>query len=505
MRQYSKTACLLAIMGMAVFSVAAHAQCASPAAGDFYVDKDNGSASDGANGHYTTSGGTGPFKTIQHLVDVLQPGQCGWVRQSATPYYENTWRAGDYSGITFTHGGTSNTARVFVAGYPGEQPVVDQQRAAATHGYALAGFFIYSGSYITIQNFEVRNAGASGILLNPTPGNGNFQNYINITGNHVHNMPGTGNPNNVGGIRIDYCHYCQITNNIVYNVGDDQGADGINAFQPGNCVIANNLVYNAAIGVQLKQADNQTHLNAHDIHGNSFANLNIAAYKMQVQGAAGLAAPHNTTFHDNVVNNVPTAIWADLAEAGEQATNLTIYNNTFINTGRLAGLSNFSGVQIYNNIYDGSASTVASSPFFVFDTVNPAPWVNQVSFFDNNLYFGISPSWQIETYNSPTTYSTLAAWQAAKREVTTPDLKAKFANPMFASSTLTVSTYLLSGSVSGFALQSSSPALAMGRNGDTVGAVRPGVSIGPSGVALVGTPTPTTTPVPNPPSNVSVQ
>jgi hypothetical protein len=326
---------------------------------------------------------------------------------------------------------------------------------------------------------------------------------VNITGNFVHNMVGTGNPNNVGGIRIDYCHYCQITNNIVYNVGDDQGADGINAFQPGNCVIANNLVYNAAIGVQLKQAD-QGHLNAHDIHGNIFANLNVAAYKMQVQGAAGLAAPHNTTFHDNVVNNVPTAIWADLAEAGEQATNLTIYNNTFINTGRLAGLSNFSGVQIYNNIYDGSASTVAASPSFIFDTENPGSWTNQVSFYDNNLYFGRTASWEIETYNSPTTYSSLAAWQAASREVKTPDLKAKFASPMFASSTLTVSSSLLAGNVSAFSLQSGSPALTMGRNGDTVGAVRPGVSIGPTGVALVGTPT-ATTPVPDPPSNVSVQ
>ena len=503
MRQFRKTACLLVAMVAAVCAVTAHAQCTSPAAGDFYVDKDNGSASDSANGHYTTaSGGTGPFKTIQHLVDVLQAGQCGWVRQSSTPYYENTWRAGDYSGITFTHGGTSNTARVFVAGYPGEQPVVDQQRAAATHGYALAGFFIYSGSYITIQNFEVRNAGASGILLNPTPASGDSQSYINITGNHVHNLPGTGNPNNVGGIRIDYCHYCQITNNVVNNIGDDQGADGINAFQPGNCVIANNVVYNAAIGVQLKQADNQSHLNAHDIHGNIFANLGVAAYKMQVQGAAGLAAPHNTTFHDNVVNNVPTGIWADLAEAGEQATNLTIYNNTFINTGRLAGLSNFSGVQIYNNIYDGSASSVSASPFFIFDTVSPGSWVNAVSFFDNNLYFSITPNWQIETYNSPSTYSSLAAWQAASREVSAPDLKSKFADPMFTTSTLAVSSSLLGGDASAFALRAGSPGLTMGRDSDVVGAVRAGVSVGLTGGG--SPPPPPAPPVPNPPSNVSV-
>jgi hypothetical protein len=509
MTKYGKRACALAITVIGFFSVAAHAQqCATPAATDFYVDKDNASASDSANGHYTTtSGGTGPYKTIQHLVDTLQPGQCGWVKASATPYYENTWENGDYSGITFTHGGTSDTQRVFVSGYPGQMPIVDQQRAAATKGYSLAGFFIYSGAYITLQNFEVRNTTASGILLNPS---GSGLNYINITGNHVHNMAGTGNPNNVGGIRIDFCHYCNITNNIVNNIGDDQGADGINAFQPGNCVIANNLIYNAAIGVQLKQADNSgANLNAHDVHANIMANLNTAAYKMQIQGANSMAAPHNPTFHDNIVYNVPTAIWTDLQEAGQQATNLTVYNNTFINVGRLAGISNFSGVQIYNNIYVGAASTPGASPAFIFDTVNPTPWVNQVSYYDNNLYNNITQSWQIETYNNPTSYSSLASWRTATREVTTPDLKSQFADPKFSTGALAV-TNLLLGSVSDYALQAGSPALTMGRNGDTIGAVRPGVSIGPSGTAVLTTGSGTTTPppaavIPNPPSDVTVQ
>jgi hypothetical protein len=505
MRKYRKRAYALAITVLGFVSVAAHAQsCATPAPTDFYVDKDNSAASDSANGHYTTaSGGTGPFKTIQHLVNTLQAGQCGWVRASATPYYENTFSAGDYAGITFTHGGTSNTARVFVAGYPGEQPIVDQERAAGASGKPLAGFFVYSGAYITIQNFEVRNTTASGILMNPS---GSNLNYINIVGNHVHNMAGTGNPNNVGGIRLDYCHYCQVTNNTVNNIGDDQGADGINAFQPGGCVIANNLVYNAAIGIQLKQADSG-HLNAHDVHANIFANLSVAAYKMQVQGAANLAAPHNPTFYNNVVYNTPTVIWTDLSEAGEQATNLTVYNNTLINVGRLAGLANFSGVQIYNNIYVGSASTPAGSPAFIFDTENPSPWINQITYFDNNLYDNIAPSWQIETYNNPTSYTSLASWRTATREVTTPDLKSVFTDPKFAVSALAV-TSLLTGTVSNYALQSGSPAIGMGRNADTVGAVRAGVSIGPSGVASTSTGSTSTPPaaaVPNPPADVSVQ
>jgi hypothetical protein len=472
MRQFSTSAYRILGVVAIMFALAtsAHAQsCATPGPTDLYVDKDNSGASDSNNGHYTKDGGTGPFKTIQRLIDLIQPGQCGFVRQSASPYYENTYRAGDYWGVTFTHGGTSDTARLVVAGYPGEHPVLDQQRAApaGSAGYSVGGFFVYSGSYITIRNFEVRNTIASGIMTNPS---GGPWNYITIEGNHVHNMAGTGNPNNVGGIRLDHCFYCEVRNNVVNNIGDDQGADGINAFEPGGCTLENNLIYNVSLGVQLKQA-NSAGLPAHTVRNNIFVNLDTA-YKMQVRAAASLPAAHNAQFYNNVVFNARQGVWVDLADAGEQATSLKIYNNTFINTGELATIDNMTGMEIYNNIYDGNSGS------FIFNTKAAGQWKNQVSYFDNNLYFNVTPYWEIETYNNPSTYKSLDSWRTATREVTTPDLKSLFSNPLFVSSGLS-SANLLLGSVSDYALSASSPGLKMGRYADTVGAVRSGVLIGP--------------------------
>lgn len=486
--------CALLVIFSVGYSVAARAQsCTTPGPNDLYVDKDAAGASDSNNGHYVTNGGTGPFLTIQHLVDVIQPGQCGFVRQSTTPYYENTYRAGDYSGITFTHGGTSSTNQIVVAGYPGEHPQINQQDAAAAGGgtYGLAGFVVEAGSYITIRNFDVTNTSASGIVMDgstsaPTT-------YITIEQNHVHDLPGTGNPNNRGGIRLDFCHYCTVQNNVIDDMGSDYGSDGVNGFQPGGCIIQNNLIYNVYLGVQLKQAD-EGHLDAHIVRNNIFVNIGAAAYKMQVQGAANLAAAHNAQFYNNVVYNAQAGVWADLADAGEQATSLLIYNNTFINSGNIAGLSNFTGIQVYNNIYVGWQDTWASSSQgFLFDTYLPGSWKNSISYFDNNLYYDLLPQWELEMYNNPTAYTSLASWRTATGDVTDPDLKAQFANPLFVSPSVTVSK-LLAGDASDLALSASSPGLTMGRNGDAVGAVRAGVVVGPQ----LG-------PVPDPPSLSSVQ
>jgi len=483
---------LLVVFGVAHFVSASAQTCATPGPNDLYVDKDNPGASDSNNGHYTSAGGSGPFKTIQHLVDVIQPGQCGFVRQSKTPYYENTYRIGDYSGVTFTHSGTSSTNQIVVAGYPGEHPVIDQQAATAAGGSAgLSGFVIYGGvSYITIRNFEVRDTTGSGIVSDadttaPTS-------YITIDGVHVDSLPGTGNPNNRGGVRLDFCHYCVVQNSVINNIGSDFGSDGVNAFQPGACIIQNNLIYNVYLGVQLKQAD-EGHLDANIVRNNIFVNIGMAVYKMQVQGAANLAAPHNAQFYNNVVYNARQGVWADLSEAGEQATSLQIYNNTFINTGELAQLSNFSGVQIYNNIYSGWQNTWSSSQFFIFSTYAPGPWQNSISYFNHNLYDGMSAQWQLEMYNNPKTYSGLASWRTATGDVTDPDVSSSMSAPLFVSNSVSA-TSLEAADVSGLALSGASPALNMGRSGGPIGAVRPGVVVGPQ----LG-------PEPDPPSQLSVQ
>lgn len=449
-------------------------ECTTPGPNDLYTDKDDPTASDSNDGRYRKDGGTGPFKTIQRLVDALQPGQCGFVRASLTPYFEKSFKGGDYSGIVFTRGGTSERARIVLSGYPGERPVIDQQRASANanSGYGVAGFFVKSGSYITIRNFEVRNTAVSAMTTNPS----GSTSHIVFENNHVHSVAGNGNANNTGGIRIDYCDYCIVRGNVIHDIGDDDRSDGVNGFQPGGGIIENNLIYNVALAIQLKQAD-ADHLDAHIVRGNIFVNINDAVFKMQVQGAANLAAPRNAQFYDNVVYNAKKGVWADLAEAGEQATSLKIFNNTFYGSGPIATLSNFTGVEVFNNIY------VAGTSSLIFNTVKPDPWKNSISYFDNNLYFNTATRWEINTYGNPSVFTSLEAWRTASRDVQSPDLRSKVANPGFAISVPGV-LKLLAGDVSDFALSANSPAIGMGRYGDAIGAVRPGVMIGPQNVAI---------------------
>ncbi len=79
-----------------LWAVAAYATCDSIGSNDFFTDKDHPLASDSNNGSENA-----PFVTIQKLVDTLQAGDCGFVRQSNAPYFEDVRKSGAASaGIT---------------------------------------------------------------------------------------------------------------------------------------------------------------------------------------------------------------------------------------------------------------------------------------------------------------------------------------------------------------------------------------------------------------------
>ncbi len=402
------------------------------------------------------------------------------MRQSSVAYYENTFRAGDFWGVTFTHGGSSEATRIVLAGYPGERPKIDQHLSSQGGGgtYGGAGIFVYGSSYISIRNFEIVNAPASGIV---TEASATRPSYINIEQNYIHDMVGTSNPNNIGAIRTDDCMHCDIRYNVINNMGD---YDSINGFHPAYRVIEYNLITNGYFGVQLKQADNGG-LQADIVRNNIFVNLSGAAFHLQNMGA-GTPAPQNSAFYNNLVYNVATGINCELADAGTQASALTVYNNTFVNAGDILSIDNFIGVQVYNNIYAGNSSSYGSN--FIYNSRSAGSWLNQVDLFDNQLYYNVAPNWQIETYNNPLTYNTLASWQTATREITTPDLKSIFTNPLFATASPSV-TKLLAGDTSDFALQSGSPALTMSCSdttkpgcvpGGPIGAIQGQVKVGPN-------------------------
>lgn len=497
---------------MAATSVFAQ-DCLTPSANDLYVDKDASDASDNNNGRYDSNGGTGPFATIQKLVNTLAPGQCGWVKASAKPYYEVGKVSGaPTAGITFNKGGTSESARIIVSGYPGQRPVINQERVTPSGSWGAAGFYIFNGSYITIRNFEILNTTSSSIEVSASAG----AQYITIEGNHLHHSYAS---ENAGGVRLDSCNYCVVSNNTINhhyrtmsgytsNILDSlpYGLNaGIHGFEPGASVIKNNLIYNVDKGVQLKQADQQ-HLDAYKISGNIFVNMASSAYNLQLQGA-GMSAPRNTEFFNNIVYYAPIAVSTDLSEASEQAVSMKIYNNTLINTAGLAAIENFSNVEIYNNLMSGTTSAFASSIGTpkVLVTNRPGSYVNSITYYDYNLYYNAPSYWNLgRDTSSDKAFSSLSTWRTATHtdlKYAAPDAKSLTSNPVFASSS-GGATKLLTGSSADYALGSGSPAKGAGRNGLDIGAVRAGVIVG----LLSSNGGSTSTAVaPNPPATLKVQ
>src|SRR5205823_3977872 len=112
-----------------------------PIPGDLYV---SAGAATGGNGSLTS-----PFKTVTACAAAVTPGHTCWLR------------AGSYSDLNVApaQSGTSDTARVTFAAYPGEHPVLDGQRQQGS------AFSMWGKNYVTIRGLEITNyvaAAASG-------------------------------------------------------------------------------------------------------------------------------------------------------------------------------------------------------------------------------------------------------------------------------------------------------------------------------------------------------
>ena len=220
---------VLLVVGISGPASANDCRVAGPS--DYYTDKDFPDASDSNDGRYAADGGSGPFLTIQKLIDTVGSGECGFVRQSVVPYTELTRKSGtDHSGPTFTKGGTSENNRVVISGYPGEQPVIDQQRKRDANGRPVAAFYLDGGHYITIRNFEITGTTASGIFLASSGEN----NYIIVEENYIHHIYAR---ENIGGVSLSDSNYAVVRNNIIHDIYDTRKSHIVNkiVFYNGEC------------------------------------------------------------------------------------------------------------------------------------------------------------------------------------------------------------------------------------------------------------------------------
>ncbi|WP_438711816.1 hypothetical protein ACSTS3_04455 [Aquimarina muelleri] len=454
----------------------------------FYVDQDHVDANDTNDGHYKKDGGTGPWKTIQKMLNTLEGGEVGYVRASAGTYIPTVvTNAFDATAFFVTKSGTVEKP-ITISGYPGERPKIgfstfEEGKSNPNYSGFAADFIT---SYVVIKNFEIANLSGSGIFTNPDhdpPNKGMVFEDL-----HIHDLIGI---DNVGGIRLDGCDSCVIKNNIIHDIYDTHSNSnpitnrpyalhsGIHGYQPSNCIIENNLIYNVDKAIFQKQAD-ETHEKSHIVRNNIIRNANKGLV-MEIQGS-GLPAPLNAEFYNNLIIDVETTVSIPLQDVGEQGDGILIYNNTLINCGSIGYIQEMLGIEIFNNIIFGnkpkwSSNTNMPLVFSTGATVGVTTFKNGISYFDNNLYFNIAENWVLER-DGPNTIdiNSFFDWQNTIAPeyglAFNPDLNSKIADPLFSSL-----------STEDFSLKTNSPALIMGRGGNyevIIGAIKNGSKIGPN-------------------------
>ncbi|AUP79709.1 hypothetical protein C1H87_13730 [Flavivirga eckloniae] len=454
----------------------------------FYVDKDHTEASDENDGRYVEDGGTGPWKTIQKMLNTLEAGQVGYVKEASTPYIPETiTSAFDAVAFFVKRSGTENNP-IIIAGYPGERPRIgyNNREEALQHDYHSGFATDHNTSYVTIRNFEISYLTASGVFMNPDVGLTNHN--IVLEQLYIHHLYG---PDNTGGVRLDGCNNCVVRNSIIhdiYSIKPGQNPfssepyllhSGIHGYQPSNCIIENNKIYNVARAIFQKQA-HEGHEKSHVVRNNIIFNANNTALALEIQGA-GAAAPRNAEFYNNLVYDCNSAVNVPLQDVGEQGDGLKIYNNTIINTRSIAYTEEMINVEVFNNILSGmrpswSNNTNPSIVFSTAETVGKYPFVNGISYFDNNLYYNIDENWTLERHGTNRVdLNSLEDWQ----NTTEPD----FGLPNKPDQLSVINDPLFTDAPSrDYTLQSGSPALQGGRGGNyptVLGAFRADEQIGP--------------------------
>jgi hypothetical protein len=418
----------------------------APIAGDFYV-----SAAAPVGGTGTSSA---PFNTVGACAAVVTAGHTCWIK------------GGTYSPLNVCpkNSGTSDSARVTIAAYPGDSPVLDGG------GQSGSAFDCWYKNYLTIRGLEIRN-----YVAGSTSNHGGFGAAISllhglspmVTRNIVHDIVPSGslqfagivaNVNQSGSTALSPV---TITSNEVYDIdsaahtgdcGSGTGVcQGMGIWVPagdyvGGAVISRNYTHGAGKdGIRVECGTNSTTLtieNNISVHNrNDGIDINNCFAKTSVlvrnnfagwNGAQGLQPKHT----DRVVmaNNTVYGSNGFFANGDDPAGTTGNYGNEYGANWNLTLRDNV----LVNGSWGGQMTSGAYG-------LHPAV--------DYNLYSKITSGlWWIDGVGG---FSTLSALRSG----TGWEAHGMVADPLFVST----------GS-GNFALQSGSPAAAASSTGGAIGA-----------------------------------
>lgn len=254
-------------------------------------------------------------------------------------------RGGSYNQVvSFDKGGTSDSSRITIAGYPGEKAVIDGRNTVPSTCYSY--LVALRGSYVTLRDLTVTNSYGSGIfvggtkshVLNVTLANTGESGLVFAgTDNIADGVTVTGNGNRYGngcstwGAALDTIGVrTTIRNSVSYdNVGEGisvrNGATG--------AVVEDNISYdNRSNGIYLNSTTN------------ALVQRNLVYYTPDnpwgkassciVIGKENTTAPAGL----RIVNNLTAGCWLSLMSDSNVTalTDVTIAHNTFTSTTKTA-------------------------------------------------------------------------------------------------------------------------------------------------------------------------
>ena len=354
-------------------------------AATYYVDKNHSSSSDNNAGTEAS-----PWKTIQKAANTMSAGDTVYVKAGVyTELYSGT-PSTDVTAIKPQNSGTASNPIVYSA-FPGDSVIIDQQRQGS-------GFFIENKNYIHIIGFEIRNTWGSGVsTLTSAVG-------IVVDSNYIHDIDGVGG-SNVGGVRLDDARQSTVRNNVIHKVtvgGEDNGnAAGIHGYRMEDILVENNLIYDCFNGIFHKLSTGNTGL----LVKNNIIHSVTEGIHYDIQGG-GSPAHFNQRVTQNVFYDVDSLLFMNAAGANGVNDGFHVWNNTFDGFNNGVAFLNSRNVNIYNNIFYGSSSSLFKTIIAQGDAPNTV--------IDYNNYFN-AEEYVVDLYkSSEASYNSLAGWRSGE-------------------------------------------------------------------------------------------
>lgn len=368
-------------------------------------------------------------ENLQVRLDSAVAGDLILLRGNAGVHTYTGFNGGDWAGPKMRQT-ASQTSKIVIAGYPGENAEIDQQYTAE----ASASFNVVAGLILSTSHQIVRD-----LKISKTLNSGVVYGGANLQGLRVENclLENMGNPpnglsdyinesdaDNIGAVLLDGSFGAVIANNIARDIYDlrttaggsnpwnsypANGHSGFHGFYMEQAWFHNNFIQRARKGIFQKNPDDTDGI-GHRINNNYFSQITEACVTCQFAGA-GQPGANYVHVYKNVMDCSDAGssncwgVWNEMpsSEQTSDAHSQWVYNNTKIGGRELLIGRAVKKQSVFNNVLYNVTG---------FVRLEEDGAVSNIEISDNNCFSGGSFQVQTQQYTAnAATFSSLANWQ----------------------------------------------------------------------------------------------